>query len=95
MVESALASARNTHLYGRGDLFDIAASCAFHIAEAQAYLDGNKRTTVAAALTILKGNEVVLIIDDLVVYDAMINIAEKGMSKADLAALFRQHAESK
>jgi len=38
LVESALASARNTYLYGRGDLFDIAASYAFHIAEAQSYL---------------------------------------------------------
>ena len=51
LVESALASARNTYLYGRGDLFDIAASYAFHIAQAQAWLDGNKRTAVAAALT--------------------------------------------
>lgn len=89
LVESALASARNTLLYGRGDLFDIAATYAFHIAEAQAYLDGNKRTAVAAALTFLKGNAVVLRIDDLMVYDAMIAIAEKRMSKADLAALFR------
>ena len=43
LVESALASARHTYLYGRGDLCDIA--------EAQAFLDGNKRTAVAAALT--------------------------------------------
>jgi len=38
LVESALASARNTYLYGRGDVFDIAASYAFHIAEAQLIL---------------------------------------------------------
>ncbi len=92
LVESALASARNTCLYGQGDLFDIAASYAFHIAEAQAYLDGNKRTAVAAALTFLKGNEVKLRIDELVIYDAMIAIAEKRMTKADLAAIFRRHA---
>ena len=95
LVESALASARNTYLYGHGDLFDIASSYAFHIAEAQAYLDGNKRTAVAAALTFLKGNDVNLRIDDLAIYNAMIAIAEKRMSKADLGALFRQHAQSK
>lgn len=95
LVESALASAQNTYLYGRGDLFDIAASYAFHIAEAQAYLDGNKRTAVAAALTFLKGNDVILRIDDSAVYGAMIAIAEKRMTKADLAAIFRKHAENK
>jgi len=92
MVESALAAARNTYLYGRGDLFDIAASYAFHIAEAQAYLDGNKRTAVAAALTFLTGNGVALQLDDTVIYEAMIAIAEKRMTKEHLAAAFRKHA---
>jgi death on curing protein len=92
LVESALASARNTYLYGHGDVFDIAASYAFHIAEAQAYLDGNKRTAVAAALTFLKGNDVKLRVDEVLIYDAMIAIAEKRMTKSGLAAIFRKHA---
>ena len=95
LVESALASARNTYLYGRGDLFDIAATYAFHIAEAQAFLDGNKRTAVAAALTFLKGNDVILQIDESAIYDAMIAIAEKQMTKTDLAGLFRRHTQVK
>jgi death-on-curing protein len=32
-IESALAAAQNTWLYGDGDKFDIAAAFAFHIAE--------------------------------------------------------------
>jgi death-on-curing protein len=92
LLESALASAKNTRLYGGGDVFDIAASYAFHIAEAQAYLDGNKRTAMAAALTFLKGNDVKLQIDELVIYDAMIAIAEKRMTKTGLAAIFRNRA---
>jgi death-on-curing protein len=92
LVESALASARNTYVYGRGDLFDIAASYAFHIAEAQAYLDGNKRTAVAAALTFLKGNGVVLRTDDGTIYEAMIAIAKKQMTKSELATIFRKSA---
>ena len=92
LVESALASARNTYLYGRGDLFDIAASYAFHIAQAQAYLDGNKRTAMAAALTFLRGNDVKFRIDEPLFYEAMIAIAEKRMTKADLAVIFRKHA---
>jgi death-on-curing protein len=94
LVESAIASARNTYLYGHGDLFDIAATYAFHLAEAQAYLDGNKRTAVAAALTFLQGNGVVLRLDDLTIYNAMIAIAEKRMAKADLAAIFRNNAST-
>lgn len=93
LVESAIASARNTHLYGHGDLCEIAASYAFHLAEAQAYLDGNKRTAVAAALTFLKGNGVILRIDDLVIYNAMIDVAEKRKTKADLAEIFRKCAQ--
>jgi death-on-curing protein len=92
MVESALASARNTYLYGHGDVFDIAASYAFHLAEAQAYLDGNKRTAVAAALTFLKGNGVELRLDNVIIYEAMIAIAEKRMTKDNLAAAFRKNA---
>lgn len=93
LIESALASARNTFLYGYGDLFEIAASYAFHIAEAQAFLDGNKRTAVAAALTFLQGNDVQFEIDELELYDAMICIASRRITKADLAEIFRKSAQ--
>jgi len=36
-VESALASAQNTWLYRGGDLFEIAATYTFHLAESQAF----------------------------------------------------------
>lgn len=41
-IESALGAAQNTYFYGGGDYFDIAATYAFHIAQAQGFLDGNK-----------------------------------------------------
>jgi death-on-curing protein len=94
LIESALASAKNTFLYGNGDLCEIAASYAFHIAEAQAFLDGNKRTAAAAALTFLAGNAVKLLIDDITIYNAMIAIANKQMTKTELAALFREHSSN-
>ena len=58
LVASALASAQNTFHYGNGDLFDIAASDAFHLAESQAFIDGNKRAAVASALVFLARNGV-------------------------------------
>jgi hypothetical protein len=48
LFESAVIQPRNVYYYGQGDLFDIAAAYAFHISEAQAFLDGNKRTGMAA-----------------------------------------------
>jgi death-on-curing protein len=59
-----------------GDLFDIAAGYCFHIAEAQAFFDGNKRTAVAAALTFLEINRVSTRTDSVRLYEAIIAVAE-------------------
>ena len=86
---SAVAHPQNVWFYSRGDLFDIAAAYAFHLAEAQAFLDGNKRVGIAAALTFLRlnGQTVQRHTDEL--YAAMIAVAERRLDKAGLAALFR------
>ena len=89
-VESALASAKNTWLYAGGDTFDIAAAYAFHIAEAQAFLDGNKRTAITSAVAFLTANHCIDRGDDRVLYDAMIAISARRMDKAGLAAVLRQ-----
>ena len=44
MVESAVGAAENTFGLGRGDLYEIAAAYAFHIAESQAFLRALKNT---------------------------------------------------
>jgi death on curing protein len=80
-------------LVGSGDLFEIAAAYAFHIAQAQAFVDGNKRTAVAAAVSFLSKNEVRFSKDDGSVYQAMIAIAEKRLDKNGLAAVLRQLAQ--
>jgi death-on-curing protein len=95
LIDSALASAKNPYFYGYGDLFDIAAAYAFHLAESQAFLDGNKRTAIGAALTFLDLNGITRLPDDAALYDAMIAIANKQLNKVGLAALFRKAAEQK
>jgi len=87
-VESALGAAQFTWLYG-GSTFDVAASYAFHIAEAQAFLDGNKRTAVAAALVFLAGCGHPRFVDDGRLYAAMIDVAARRLDKKGLAALLR------
>ncbi len=92
LIESALASAKNTFLYGGGDDFEVAAAYAFHLAEAQAYLDGNKRVGITAALTFLamqgyRRDPTIEIQEQL--YAAMIAIATHELDKPGLAALLR------
>jgi death-on-curing protein len=90
MVDSAIGAAENTWFYGGGDLFEIAAAYAYHISQAQAFFDGNKRTAVATAFAFLEINGITVSTDDGSIYDALIAIAERRMDKPELAALFRR-----
>jgi death-on-curing protein len=94
LLDSALAAAQNAHCYGQADLFQIAATYAFHLAESQAFLDGNKRTAMVAALSFLHINGVVIGTSTEPLYDAMIALAEKRLTKAGLAEILRRLAES-
>jgi death-on-curing protein len=94
LIESALASAKNTFYYANGDLFDVAASYAFHLAESQAFIDGNKRTAVVGALVFLARNGAYAQPPRWELYLAMIEVAEKKKTKADLAEIFRKSAGS-
>lgn len=93
LVESALASAKNTFHYANGDWFEVAASYAFHLAEAQAFIDGNKRTGVAAAMVFLARNGVYAQPARWELYTTMIDVAKQTKTKADLAEIFRKCAQ--
>jgi death-on-curing protein len=87
LVDSALASAKNTFWYAGGDLFDIAAAYAFHLAESQAFVDGNKRVAAAAALVFLEINGARLLSAPDALERAMIQIALRRLDKQGLAVL--------
>jgi len=90
-LESALAQPMNMLAYGQGDLFDLAAAYAYHLAENQPFIDGNKRTAITTALAFLELNGTsTSAITNAQLYDAMIGIAEKRLDKAGLAAVFRR-----
>lgn len=90
-LESAIAQPKAT--FDDADLhptvFDKAAAYAFYIAEAQAFVDGNKRVALASALTFLAINGHEFTEDQPVFYEAMISVAEKKVSKEALSDLFR------
>jgi death-on-curing protein len=87
---SAVMQPRNVWHYGQGDIFDVAAAYAYHLAEAQAFVDGNKRTGMSAALVFLKANGVTIPEATAELYSAMIGIAKRQSGKPELAALFRR-----
>ena len=69
------------------DLFAMAAAYAFHIAQNQPFVDGNKRTGLAAALVFLDLNGVTIDDPEHRLYDAMLEVAEHRMDKTGLASL--------
>jgi death-on-curing protein len=92
LLASALMQPEAAYFYGDGDVAAIAAAYAFHIAQNQPFIDGNKRTAIASALTFLDLNGAdAELYDGIELYDAMIAIAEKRLDKAGLAAIFRRH----
>lgn len=88
-LESAVFQPQQLYFYGQPDLYDLAAAYAYHIAESQAYSDGNKRAGAAAALTFLEINGIRTCAQSELLEDAMIRIAKHEFTKADLARRLR------
>lgn len=91
LLESAVAMPRATvgGELAHEDLFTMAAAYAFHIAQNQPFVDGNKRTGLLAAIVFLDLNGVAIRDPDGRLYDAMIAVAERRMDKAGFAAALR------
>ena len=94
-LESAVAQASATyggkHLHA--DLFEMAASYAFHIAENHPFVDGNKRTALNAAIVFLGLNGFDVVDNDGRLYDAMMGLTVGELSKGQVAALLQQVSE--
>ena len=94
LLESAVAMPRASAggEYAHQDLFAMAAAYAFHIAQNQPFVDGNKRTGLLAAIVFLDLNGVEIADPEGRLYDAMIAIAERRLDKAALTTLLRELA---
>jgi death-on-curing protein len=75
-----------------GTLFEMAAAYAYHIAENQPFLDGNKRTALAAALVFLDLNGYAVEEPKGELYDAMMDVAARKLDKKELAGIFENLA---
>jgi death on curing protein len=95
LIESAVAQPQATFMgtYLHTDVFEMAAAYAFHLAESQAFTDGNKRTGLAAAYHFLGLNGYDISDDgkdDL--FQSMIDISSHKLSKKGLAGVLRKLA---
>ena len=87
-VESPKATFDGNDLYPT--VFLKAAAYAYHLAESQAFVDGNKRAALDVGLTFLAINGFEIEDEQTELYDAMIAIAEKKMTKEQLAGLLER-----
>jgi death on curing protein len=94
LLESAVAQPQaafgGTFLHE--DLFAMAAAYLFHIVQNHPFIDGNKRTGLAVALTFLELNGYPIRQDSPALYDATIGVADGRVNKETFADLFRRLA---
>jgi death on curing protein len=93
-LESAVATPEATFddAFLHEDLFHMAAAYAFHIAENQPFVDGNKRTGLNAALVFLDVNGWVVEDSEMRLFDAMIALSSRALDKHGLALVLRELA---
>jgi death on curing protein len=91
LLLSALARPKNLDTYGDPDVADLAAAYAAGITRNHPFLDGNKRTGLAVALTFLldNGYELTAANEDLVI--TMLALAGGTLSETELGAWLRTY----
>jgi death-on-curing protein len=97
LLESALAmpQAGFGGEFFHSSIFHMAAAYAFHIAENQPFVDGNKRAAIAAALMFLALNGIELSVEaNEPLYDAMMAISARKLDKAGLAGILERLAKA-
>jgi death-on-curing protein len=72
-------------------LAEMSAAYLFHISQAHAFVDGNKRVALAAALAFLALNGRELHADPDALYDICIRVAVGDASKADAAVFIERY----
>jgi death-on-curing protein len=89
-LESALAAAENREHYEQADLATCAATYAYHLSQAHAFVDGNKRVALAVAEVFLKVNGAELKATNEEVVDLFMKIAAGELSRDEVEQFFKQ-----
>jgi death-on-curing protein len=89
LLESALAAAENRHRYDDADLATCAATYAYHLTQAHAFIDGNKRVAAAVTETFLESNGSQLAMTDEEIVRLFLDIAAGLLSRDEVERLLR------
>jgi death-on-curing protein len=89
-LESALAAVENRAYYESADLSTCAATYAYHLTQAHAFVDGNKRVAAAVAEIFLEVNGARLNATNEQLVTLFLGVAAGQLSRDDVVELFRQ-----
>jgi death on curing protein len=96
LLESAMGNVEATFggQYLHQTMYEMGAAYLYGICRNHPFVDGNKRTAAAAALTFFEINQIEIeaLEDDL--YDLVIGVAEGRISKDAVASFFEAHSSS-
>ena len=89
LLESALAAAENRYNYERADALSCAAIYAYHLTQAHAFIDGNKRVAAAVTEAFLMTNGFELSMTDGELVDLFLQIAAGALNRESVEELLR------
>lgn len=92
LLESALAAAENRYRYEAADAVTCAATHAYHLTQAHALIDGNKRVAVAITETFLETNGFQLAMTNEDMVDLFLSIASGTRSRDQVEQHLREKA---
>ena len=94
LLESGLAAAENRHYYEAADVVGCAATYAYHLTQAHAFIDGNKRVAAAITETFLETNGVRLIMTNDEIVQLFLKIASGALSRDQVEQILRKKVKS-
>ena len=89
-LESAIKAAENRYYYETENIATLAATYAYHLSQAHAFLDGNKRIAAAVAGVFLEINGAQLDADENEVIKLFLDIAASRVSREEVENKFAE-----
>lgn len=93
LLESAILAAENRAYYEDAGIINCAATYAFHLIQAHAFIDGNKRIGAIAAEIFLESNDAFLAPDNETMQEIYLKVADSQISREDLEQYFLKNVE--
>ncbi len=93
LLESALASAENRFRYEHADLVTCAATYAYHLAQAHAFVDGNKRIAAAITEIFIVSNGSQLTMSNAEIVHLFLKIAGGSLNRDEVERFLRARIE--